>query len=130
MVCPNAASSADGAASSTRLPAASPLPTAAAANIIARNNNPLPTNTVEKNLSSSVPNPSRTTPMNQRNVIPANGISMVASRIMSARPLAHCDPCTAPSGSASRMSTSTAPKISPNSTPATAAARGVVRRRS
>ena len=35
-------------------------------------------NTVEKNLSSTRPNPSRTTPMNHRNAMPANGIMMAA----------------------------------------------------
>ena len=46
---------------------------AAADNIMAMNSNPLPRNTVAKSRSSPSPIRSRTTPMNHRNAIAANG---------------------------------------------------------
>ena len=78
--------------------ATNPAPTADDVKIIARNSRPLPMNTDEKNLSSSLPKPSRTTPMNQRNAIPENGINVDASLILSAAPSTHCDPGAPPSG--------------------------------
>ena len=67
-----------------RLPAATapiraPI-NAAAANRHATNSNPLPRNTVAKNLSSSSPKRFRSTPMNHRNAIPANGTRASAKR--------------------------------------------------
>ena len=95
-------------------------------NIIARNSSPLPKNTDKKNLSSNLPNPSRTTPMNHRNAIPANGINTDAILTRRSRQSSHRDPGGPPSGRAVRISTSAVPNSTANRTPATAAARGVV----
>ncbi len=46
---------------------------AAEANNMARNKSPLPRNTVAKKRSSFSPSLSRTTPMNHKKAIPANG---------------------------------------------------------
>jgi hypothetical protein len=48
---------------------------AAAAKSIETKSSPLPKNTVEKNRSSRRPMRSLTTPMNQRNAIPAKGMT-------------------------------------------------------
>ena len=81
--------------------------------------------TVEKNLSSNRPNPSRTTPMNHKKAMPANGM-IIAAVLRFVRPgVNHCAPGSAPSGSAIRMRTSAVPNSRAKSTPAIAAARGV-----
>ena len=53
--------------------------TAAAANNIARNNKALPKNTLAKKRSSSRPSRSRSTPINHRKAIPANGTKFNAT---------------------------------------------------
>ena len=60
-------------AASKRLPATRLASTAAAAQYIATNRNPLPRNTEAKNWSSRAPMRDRMTPMNHRNAMPANG---------------------------------------------------------
>ena len=66
--------SALGTGSSWNLTAASSAPpTPAAMNNIATNSRPLPRNTVAKNRSSRSPIRFRTTAMNHRNAMPANG---------------------------------------------------------
>ena len=62
-----------GGAASNRLFATRLATCAAPDQYIATNNRPLPRNTVARNRSSCWPIRSRTTPMNHRNVIPANG---------------------------------------------------------
>src|SRR3954452_25133988 len=59
------------AATSTRAPE-----NAAEANRLATNNKPLPRNTVAKNWSSNTPSRLRSTPINHRNAIPANGAEL------------------------------------------------------
>src|SRR5271166_4243828 len=67
--------------------------------------------------------------MNQRKLMPANGISSVAVAIPLRRLVSHSvEPCT-PSGILVRIKISTAPNSRANNTPASAAARGVVNRR-
>ena len=67
--------------SSERSPAVSTRApeTAAATKSIAMKSRPLPRNTVAKKRSSASPTRSRTTPMNHRNAIPANGTSASAT---------------------------------------------------
>ncbi len=60
IIVPNVATADPFVASITGLLATNPAPTADDTNIIARNTSPLPMNTDEKNLSSNLPNPSRT----------------------------------------------------------------------
>jgi hypothetical protein len=82
---------------------------------------------VAKNRSSRGPIRSRTTPMNQRNAIPANGTRCNARTTR--RPLPGSASTAAaspgPEGAASRRRTSTAVSRSAKSTPAIPAARGV-----
>ena len=54
---------------------------AAPTNSMARKSSPLPMKTVEKSRSSTSPSCSRTTPMNHRKAIPANGTRLRLSRI-------------------------------------------------
>src|SRR5258708_19384868 len=70
---------------------------AAAANSIARNNKPLPKNTVAKKRSSSWPSRSRSTPMNHRKATPANGTRFNATAIVPVSVVSHAP---ASSGSA------------------------------
>ena len=107
------------------LVASSPAATAVATNIIARNKIPLPRNTDAKKRSSYRPNPSRTTPMNHRKLMPANGISFAAVAIPPWLLDSQADESCIPSGILSRMRTITAPNSRANTTPASAAARGV-----
>ena len=60
IILPNVATGDPFVASITGLLATNPAPTADDTNIIARNTSPLPMNTDEKNLSSNLPNSSRT----------------------------------------------------------------------
>src|SRR5271166_142708 len=64
--------------------------------------------------------------MNHRKVIPANGISFVAVRIPPRWELSHSAESPTPSGILTRIRISVAPKSTAKSTPAKAAARGVV----
>ena len=57
---------------------------------IARKSSPLPRNTVENSRSSISPSWSRTTPMNQRKAMPANGIRWRPSRISLRRLSSDC----------------------------------------
>ena len=126
-IWPNVATSPWAAGSTTLLLMASrPAPTPTATNIIARKSSPLPMNTVEKNLSSKLPKPSRTTPMNHRKAIPANGMIFAAILMFLLPASNHCEPGSAPSGSARRIKIKHVPNSSANNTPAIAAARGVV----
>ena len=63
-----------------------PPATAAATNSMATNNRPLPRNTVAKNRSSRSPIRSRSTPMNQRKAMPANGMRFSAIATAARRP--------------------------------------------
>ena len=64
--------------------------------------------------------------MNHRNAIPANGMIFAATPRLVLPATSHCAPDSAPSGNASRISTSAVPNNTANTTPAAAAARGVV----
>ena len=57
---------------------------------IARKSSPLPRNTVENSRSSISPSWSRTTPMNHRKAMPANGIRWRLSRIIVRRLSSDC----------------------------------------
>jgi hypothetical protein len=100
--------------------------TAAAANKVARKSSPLPRKTVAKKRSSRVPRRSRSTPMNQRNEIPATGIKFNAS---ATRPRSAVSQAPASNGSAG-MTDRSIQKIAINriekTMPATAAALGVL----
>src|SRR5579875_845920 len=97
-----------------------PPPMAAVVKSIARKSSPLPRKTVAKKRSSNWPMRSRTTPMNHRNAMPANG-TRLSPRIRV---------CFAPAASASsplarRIRTTEAERSSEKMIPAIAAARGV-----
>ncbi len=64
--------------------------------------------------------------MNHRKLIPANGMSLAARSILALPVSSHCEPGEPPSGSDVRIRISAAPNSRANSTPAKAAARGVV----
>src|SRR6516164_825446 len=116
--------SCDGAASNEMISAPA---TAAAANSIAKNNNPLPKNTVAKNLSSRSPRRSRKTPMNHRNAIPANGTRLTARATVLDSDLSHDPGSCGSSGTEILNSQRTKKSRIENSIPAIAAALGVFR---
>ena len=94
---------------------------------MAMNSSPLPRNTVAKKRSSPCPMRSRSTPMNHRNAMPANGsrwrLTDTARRLESSS--IHAPASSEPGGSAhSRSTTDVANRIE-KASPATAAARGV-----
>src|SRR6266436_9078859 len=66
-----------------------PPPTAAEANSIARNRSPLPRKTVAKKRSSSSPRRSRSTPMNHKKAMPANGTRFSARATLFELVLSH-----------------------------------------
>src|SRR4029077_7318061 len=66
-----------------------PPATAAEAKSMARNRSPLPRKTVAKKRSSSSPNRSRTTPMNHKKAMPANGTRFSARATLFELVLSH-----------------------------------------
>jgi hypothetical protein len=109
--------------------AISPPANAAPTNNMATNSSPLPKNTDAKNRSSRCPIRSRTTPMNHKKAIPANGTRFSANAMV-----ARCDvsvshaPWVAASDGAEMIrSTRARPSSSEKTIPAAAAARGVRR---
>src|SRR6516165_10624753 len=101
-------------------------PTAAAAvNSMLRNSNPLPRKTVAKNRSSSAPKRSRSTPINQRNAIPANGTKLSASAMVLELVRSHEPGSCGSAGTEIRRSEKAAIRRKENSIPAIAAAFGV-----
>jgi hypothetical protein len=88
----------------------------------AKNNNPLPKNTVAKNLSSRAPRRSRSTPMNHRNAIPANGTRLTARATELDSDLSHDPGSCGSSGTESLNSQKTRIKMMEKSIPAIAAA--------
>ena len=107
--------------------AMSPPPTAAATNIKATNKKPLPRNTVAKKRSSRSPIRSRSTPMNHRNAIPANGtrFSATTTAVRRAESDSHSPATLGLAGTETRSSTSAVIRSTEKRIPATAAARGV-----
>lgn len=102
----------------------------AAANIVATKTSPLPRKTLARNLSSASPIWARITPMNQRKKMPANGTSASAARTALRRVASGNPPAvaaSAPCGMPSRISTMAAASSSAKTTPASPAARGVLR---
>ena len=95
---------------------------------MAMKSSPLPRNTVAKNRSSPSPIRSRTTPMNQRKAMPANGSRFKArSTAFRLEPSASQSPASFGSlGRARRTSTIAAMSSPEKAIPATAAARGVL----
>ena len=98
-------------------------------NSIARKSRPLPRKTVEKRRSSTSPSWSRTTPMNQRNAIPANGTRFRARRTSVRRPGSSSIWPTVSPATASRIITSAAMSSTAKTIPATAADRRLRQRR-
>ena len=92
----------------------------------ATNSNPLPRNTVAKNRSSSSPRRSRSTPMNHRNAIPANGTRYSASRTAARRSgsVSQTSGCVRSDGTALRAIPIATIISSEKITPAMAAPRG------
>ena len=111
------------------LPAADTSPPASAddANSMATKRMPLPRNTVAKNRSSASPMRSRTTPMNQRNAMPANGTSPSPNRTecLVELSVSSLPASSGFAGSARRMSTRAVIRSTEKTMPASAAARGV-----
>src|SRR6266516_2497070 len=107
--------------------AISPPETAAATKSMPTNNRPLPRNTVAKNRSSRSPIRSRSTPMNHKKAMPANGTRFSAITTAARRPgsVSHAPATPGWAGTESLSSTSAAIRNTENTTPATAAARGV-----
>src|SRR5438034_914549 len=103
-----------------------PPATAAATNSIATNNSPLPRNTVAKNRSSRAPIRSRSTPMNHKKAIPANGTRFSATATAARRPgsVSHVPVTPGWAGTESLSSTNAALASTEKTIPATAAARG------
>ena len=83
-------------------------------------------NTVAKDRSSNGPRLSRTTAMNHRKLIPANGISTVAMAMPLCWVASHPVESLASSGMLWRIRNTVVPNSTAKSTPASAAARGVV----
>ena len=104
-----------------------PPPMAAATNIMATNNRPLPRNTVAKKRSSRAPIRSRSTPMNHRNAIPANGtrFSATSTAVRRAESDSQSPATLGSAGTEIRSSTSAVIRNTEKTIPATAAARGV-----
>lgn len=109
--------------------AMSPPATAAATNKIPVNNRPLPRNTVANKRSSRAPIRSRTTPMNHRNAMPANGtrLSATATPVRWAEWLSQVPGWPASAGSDTSSSTITVASSTAKMIPAAPAARGVRR---
>ena len=82
--------------------AAVPPETAAATKSMPTNNRPLPRNTVAKNRSSRSPIRSRSTPMNHKKAMPANGITMSAARMRVLPAPIHPAPAKGSAGIAAR----------------------------
>src|SRR6516162_375616 len=101
--------------------------TAAAANSIPKNSRPLPKNTVAKNLSSLAPKRSRSTPMNHRNAIPANGTRLIASATVFDSELSHAPGSRGSSGTEFLNNNKAPRRSTENIMPAIAAALGVFR---
>src|SRR5262245_28362585 len=116
-----------GAPARTAASARKPAVTALATKSIATNSSPLPRNTVAKNRSSRWPIRSRTTPMNQRNAIPAKGTRFSArtTRRRFAGSETNGATSAGSAGAASRTRTNAVVSRTANSTPAIPAARGV-----
>jgi len=105
----------------------SELTTAPAQKSIARNNSPLPKNTVANRRSSRWPRRSRTTPMNQRNATPAKGMRLMASAMVPAFPPSSLIADTGWIGNESRNSRKITISRIDEMIPAIAAAFGVLR---
>src|SRR5947208_2104344 len=103
--------------------------TPAATKVSPRYNKPLPKKIVENNWSSSSARRSRTTPMNHRKAIPANGNKLKAREIVLACPASTAPVSDGSVGMESRMSVCPVAKSTAKIMPAMAAARGVLRRR-
>src|SRR5215469_16219648 len=99
---------------------------AAALNSIPRYNRPLPKNTVAKNRSSASPSRSRSTPMNHKNAIPANGTRLSARATASEFPLSHDPGSRGSAGTERRSSQNTTMSKIANRMPAIAPALGVL----
>ena len=107
--------------------AITPPDTAAATNSMATNSRPLPRNTLAKNRSSRSPTRSRTTPMNQRKAMPANGtkFSATATAALFPESVSHAPVPPGLAGTEILSSTSAVAMSTEKMIPATAAARGV-----
>jgi hypothetical protein len=105
-----------------------PPDTAAAANSMATNSRPLPRNAVAKKRSSRSPIRDRTTPMNQRKAMPANGtkFSAMAIAALFSALVSHAPASPAWGGTEILSSTSAEIMSTEKRIPATAAARGVL----
>src|SRR6266700_1536333 len=103
--------------------------TPAATKVSQRYNKPLPKKIVENNWSSSSARRSRTTPMNHRKAIPANGNKLKAKESVFACPASDAPVSDGSVGMESRMRVCPVAKSTAKIMPATAAARGVLRRR-
>jgi hypothetical protein len=108
--------------------AMSPPATAAATNIMATNNKPLPRNTVAKNRSSRSPILSLITPMNHKKAMPANGMrfSPIATAALFPESVSHELSTAGLAGTESLSSTSAVIMSTEKMIPAPAAARGVL----
>ncbi len=109
--------------------AMSPPATAAATNSMPTNSRPLPRKTVAKKRSSRPPIRSRSTPMNQRKAIPANGtrFSAIVTAVRCADWVSHEPAAAELAGTETLSSTSDEMRSTEKTIPATAAARGVLR---
>jgi hypothetical protein len=97
---------------------------------MARKRNPLPRNTVENRRSSTAtPICSRTTPMNHKNAMPANGTRLRPTRISLRREASPSSDCRLSSLSATRIIIMAAMSRTANAIPARAAARRLHQKR-
>ena len=96
---------------------------------MSRNSSPLPRKTVENNRSSTGPSRSRTTPMNHRKAIPANGTRCRPTLTSARRLSSDCSVRGSASPRARRIIVSAASRRTANTIPATAAERRVRHKR-